>query len=59
MDDRRGISQPVILYQVIIMPFVVGETIGSYRIVQQLGQGGMATVFKAYHPLLERYVALS
>lgn len=40
------------------MPFVVGETIGSYRIVQQLGQGGMATVFKAYHPLLERYVAL-
>ena len=40
------------------MPFAVGETIGPYRIMDQLGQGGMATVFKAYHPALDRFVAI-
>ena len=40
------------------MTFTIGETVGSYRVVAQLGQGGMATVFKAYHPGLDRYVAL-
>ena len=40
------------------MPFVIGENIGPYRLVEQLGQGGMATVFKAYHAALDRYVAI-
>jgi serine/threonine protein kinase len=40
------------------MALVEGQLIGSYQVMSLLGQGGMATVYKAYHPKLDRYVAL-
>ncbi len=35
-----------------------GQQIGPYRIINQIGQGGMATVYKAYHAAMDRYVAI-
>lgn len=40
------------------MPFQEGEQVNGYTVMEQLGRGGMATVFKAYHASLDRYVAL-
>ena len=40
------------------MAFEIGESIGPYKIVEQIGRGGMATVYKAYHEALDRFVAI-
>ncbi len=35
-----------------------GKSLGKYQLLQPLGRGGVAQVYKAYHPQLDRYVAI-
>lgn len=40
------------------MEGLVGRTIGRYRLLEQIGQGGMSSVFRAQDALAERQVAV-
>src|SRR5262249_42606578 len=37
---------------------LAGQTVGRYQVIERLGHGGMAEVYKAYQPSLDRYVAI-
>jgi serine/threonine protein kinase len=40
------------------MSISAGQQLGPYLVQEQVGKGGMATVFKAYHARLDRHVAI-
>jgi serine/threonine-protein kinase len=37
---------------------LIGHTLGPYQVVEKIGQGGMAEVYRGFHPALRRYVAI-
>ncbi|HET9625262.1 MAG TPA: serine/threonine-protein kinase [Kofleriaceae bacterium] len=49
MDPQQGPPQP---------DFLIGQTIGNYRVTEKLGEGGMGSVYLAEHPAIGKKVAL-
>jgi serine/threonine protein kinase len=49
---------PCVLEGQVPVDSLEGRNLGRYRVLEPLGRGGMARVYRAYHPQLDRYVAI-
>ncbi len=56
LSDPRGISDPLGLGDP--APVTVGSQVAGYRLLEQIGRGGMAVVYRAIDVRLDRAVAL-
>jgi serine/threonine protein kinase/HD-like signal output (HDOD) protein len=56
--DRYAGMEPHILTEVVGVPSLLGQTLGSFRVLELVGEGGMGQVFKAEHVLIGRKAAI-
>ena len=56
--DRLGVKQSIVDFKKQHGPFSVGEEIEQYKIIEELGQGGMGFVYKGVHKNIERLAAI-
>ncbi|MCA9952652.1 MAG: protein kinase [Anaerolineales bacterium] len=40
------------------MENIIGKQLGPYQVIEPIGEGGMAAIYKAYQPGVDRFVAL-